>query len=521
MTVTQGQAHRGPIAVASTPPTAPVLPDLTRALQQAALLQRQSRFREAEGLYREILRTVPNNFDALHGLALIRLQVGDYPASIRLFRRALAIDPRSTAAYNNLGGAFQAINRHEDAVAPYRRALAIDPDFADAHNNLGAALKSLGRVEEARQAFERAVALAPGRPAFYRNLVDSRRVTAQDPWLPALERLADHLDTMPQESRIQLHFALAKAYGDLGQNERSFRHQLDGNTLKRRQTVYDEGNTLGLLARTGAVFDEALMAQHRGQGDPSSLPVFIVGMPRSGTSLVEQILASHPAIEGTMELGDMVFVARKAMGDGAFRFDAYPGALADLDAAALRARGVEYIARTRVYRRQGRPLFIDKMPNNFVHTGLIHLILPNAKIVDVRRHPLACCLSAYTQHFAQGQAFSYSLGDLGRYYADYVRLMAHMDAVLPGRVHRVHYEALVADPEGEVRRLLAYCGVPYDPACLGFHETRRAVRTASSEQVRRPIFRDGLARWRGFEPSLGPLKAALGPALDAYPLAAS
>ncbi len=254
-------------------------------------------------------------------------------------------------------------------------------------------------------------------------------------------------------------------------------------------------------------------------GSAARDPIFIVGLPRAGSTLLEQILSSHSAVEGTMELPDIGAIARRLGGRRKRKGDPtrYPECLADLAAADLKALGEEYLARTRIQRKLGRPLFIDKMPNNFTHVGLIHLILPNARIVDARRHPLGCCLSGFKQHFARGQSFTYDLADIGRYYRDYVELMAHFDTVLPGRVHRVLYENVIADPEGEVRKLLDYCGLPFEEGCLRYYENDRAVRTASSEQVRRPLFSDALDHWQNYAPWLEPLEAGLGAVLDAYP----
>ena len=260
------------------------------------------------------------------------------------------------------------------------------------------------------------------------------------------------------------------------------------------------------------LFTPEFFAEREGAGWPSEEPIFILGLPRSGSTLIEQILASHSAVEGTMELPYIGLIANGL--DGGVPGDPFPEAAADLDRAALSNLGKAFIDSAGQHRRLGKPLFIDKMPNNFRYIGLIHLMLPKAKIIDARRHPLGVCFSAFKQHFAQGQAFSYDLDDLGRYYRDYVELMAHFDSVLPGRVHRVIYEDLVDDTEGEVRRLLDNCGLPFEAACLAFHQNDRAVRAVSSEQVRQPIFRGGVDQWRHFEPWLGPLKAALGPALD-------
>jgi Sulfotransferase family len=267
-----------------------------------------------------------------------------------------------------------------------------------------------------------------------------------------------------------------------------------------------------------AFFSNAFFKARTGMGASALDPIFVVGLPRAGSTLIEQILSSHSAVEGTMELSDVGSIARK-IGGAKTRGETskHPQALAEMSAEELRALGEGYIESTRIQRRTHKPFFIDKMPNNFQHVGLIHLILPNAKIIDARRHPMANCFSAFKQHFARGQHFSYSLEDVGRYYADYVELMAHFDRVLPGRVHRVIYERMIEDTEAEVRRLLAYCGLPFEDNCLRFYENDRAVRTPSSEQVRQPIFSDAVAHWRHYEPWLDPLKKALGPVLDAYP----
>ena len=281
---------------------------------------------------------------------------------------------------------------------------------------------------------------------------------------------------------------------------------------------YDAEEVSAHVRRSEELFTADFLAARAGQGCDAPDPIFILGMPRAGSTLVEQILASHGEVEGTMELPDLPALAKR-LGGRIRKSDAsaYPECLAEMTPGELRALGEEYLERTRIQRKTGRPYFIDKMPNNWAHVGLIHLILPQAKIVDARRHPLACGFSNFKQHFARGQAFSYSLEEMGLYYRDYVSLMRHFDRVRAGRIHRVVHERLVEDPEAEVRRLLGFLGLDFDPACLRFHENARAVRTASSEQVRRPINREGLDRWQSYEPWLGPLKQALGPVLDTYP----
>ena len=280
--------------------------------------------------------------------------------------------------------------------------------------------------------------------------------------------------------------------------------------------AYRAGDTHARVVNAKNVYTREFFAEREGCGDPAPDPIFIVGLPRSGSTLIEQILSSHSAVEGTMELPEIIAMTRalRRGGEGAA---SYHEVLAELPVERFAELGRQFLDRTRVHRKTAAPLFIDKMPNNFLHLGLIQLMLPNAKIIDARRHPLACCFSGFKQHFARGQSFSYSLTDLGRYYCDYVDLMAHFDAVLPGRVHRVIYERMVEDTESEVRRLLDHCRLPFEASCLRFFENDRPVRTASSEQVRRPINRDGIDQWRHYAAWLDPLKAALGPVLDAYP----
>jgi hypothetical protein len=288
--------------------------------------------------------------------------------------------------------------------------------------------------------------------------------------------------------------------------------------LRRSELVYDAKETSDHVCRSKAVFTRAFFESRDGSGHDAPDPIFVVGLPRSGSTLVEQILASHSAIEGTAELPEIVAFSRR-LGRRKRPNDpsAYPEILTGLAAEDLAKMGAEYLERTQIHRRLDRPFFVDKMPNNFAHVGLIQLILPNARIVDVRRHPMGCSFSCFKQHFARGQGFTYSLDEMGRYYRDYVDLMAHFDAVLPGRVHRVIYENLVESTEREVRRLLDYCGVPFEESCLRFYETNRSVRTASSEQVRTPIFKDGVEHWQNYEQWLEPLKSALGPVLESYP----
>jgi hypothetical protein len=322
---------------------------------------------------------------------------------------------------------------------------------------------------------------------------------------------------LADDDRLHLHYALGKALEDRRAYQVSFEHYAAGARVRRRVVPFDPRSEADLTRRSIELFTPAFFAQRQTGGSPRPDPIFIVGLPRSGSTLIEQILASHSQVEGVMELPDIGIIADRllsAQGGGAR--ETYPALLGRLSPTERASLGDLYLERTAIHRKTARPLFIDKMPNNFRHIGLIRLILPHAKVIDARRHPMAVGFSAFKQHFNQGHAFSYDLGDIGRYYRDYVRLMDQVDVALPGWVLRVIYEDLVADTEGEVRRLLSFCGLPFEGACLRFWETERAVRTVSSEQVRRPIFRDGLEQWRNFEPWLEPLKSALGPTLETW-----
>ena len=299
---------------------------------------------------------------------------------------------------------------------------------------------------------------------------------------------------------------------DLGQAEASFGHYSAANTLRRKSLDYDPSEISRQVDRAIATFTPEFFARHAGQGCSAPDPIFILGMPRAGSTLIEQILASHSLVEGTMELPDIPALAAQTGKDT----QRYPTGLDSLSPDQILDLGQDFLSRTQIQRKEAKPYFIDKLPKNWLYTGFSHLILPKAQIIDARRDPMECCFSNFKQHFARGQAFSYGLEDMGRYYSDYVRLMQHFDQVLPGRVHRVIHESLIEEPEDQIRRLLDHLGLPFESACLNFHQTQRAVRTASSEQVRRPLNRDGVGQWRAFEAWLDPLKSALGPVAETW-----
>lgn len=449
----------------------------------AAVLNRGNRHAEALAEIDALLERAPGDPPLRNMRAVVLGKLGDFDGAIATYEAVLARTPEQWQVWLGYGHALKTANRTDDAVAAYRRAIALHPGF-------GGAWWSLANLKTVR--------------------FDAADIEA----MRAQLRRGD----LDDDARLHFEFALGKALEDAGEDVDAFAHYARGNALRRRQLPYDA--TLGRERTRRAIrtYTRDFFAERAGAGCPAPDPIFVVGMPRAGSTLIEQILSSHPQVEGTMELPSLIAITRELrQREGSPETTSYHDVLAGLDRAELAALGEDYLRRAQAHCREGRPLFIDKMPNNFAHVGLIHAILPNAKIVDARRHPLACCFSNFKQHFARGQAFSYGLADMGGYYADYVALMAHFDDVLPGRVHRVIYEDMVADTEAQVRALLAYCGLDFDERCLRFFENRRAVRTASSEQVRRPIYREGVDQWRRFAPWLGPLEEALGPVLERYP----
>jgi tetratricopeptide (TPR) repeat protein len=520
-------------------------------LMTAALALAENRIPEAEALLREHLRHYPTDVAAIRMLAEVAARIGRMADAETLLAKALELAPGFTAARQNYAMVLHRQNKpalalaevtrlleaepgnpglrnlkaavlgrtgdYEQSVALYRAVLADYPHQPRVWMSLGHALKTAGRNAESIEAYRRCIALAPQFGEVWWSLANLKTFRFTSGEIATMRAQLERVD-LTNDDRFHFHFSLGKALEDTGDYADSFDHYARGNALRRKLIRYDADDNAAHVERSRKLFTREFFAARKGSGFHAPDPIFVVGLPRSGSTLIEQILASHPLVEGTQELADITMIAR-TVGRRTTRAEtsAYPRALEKFSADELRALGEKYLESTRIQRKTDRPYFIDKMPNNFAHVGLIHLILPNAKIVDARRHPLGCCFSCFKQHFARGQAFTYELGEIGRYYRDYVELMAHFDDVLSGRVHRVFYERMVEDTEGEVRRLLEYCGLPFDESVLKFHENPRAVRTASSEQVRRPIFREGLDQWRHYEPWLGPLVEALGPVLPAYP----
>ncbi|HVN41725.1 MAG TPA: sulfotransferase [Steroidobacteraceae bacterium] len=493
--------------------------DVVAMRMLAEIAVRVGRYGAAEALLTRCVELAPGFHAARHNLALVWHRREKSTAALAAIEELLKLEPRNPGYRNLLAAILGRIGEFDRALAVYERLLSEYPKQPKAWMSFGHALKTAGRQPEAITAYRKAIALEPRLGEAYWSLANLKTFRFNTEEIAAMERALER-DDLSKDDRLHFHFALGKAREDEDRYSDSFQHYSEGNRLRRSVSKYSAEDTSRHVARSKALFTPEFFAARTGWGCQAADPIFVVGLPRSGSTLIEQILASHSLIEGTMELPDIGVIARTLGGQESASEDSrYPEVLAELDAARVRALGEQYLEQTRIQRKTGAPLFIDKMPNNWAHVGLIHLALPNAKIIDARRHPLACCWSGYKQHFARGQNFTYDLTDIGHYYRDYVELMAHFDRVLPGRIHRVIYETLVTDTEAEVRRVLDYCNIPFEPACLRFYETQRAVRTASSEQVRRPINREGLDQWRPYEAWLGPLREALGPTLEAYPAA--
>jgi tetratricopeptide (TPR) repeat protein len=511
-------------------------------------LRELKRSDEAEAVYRKALELMPNDPDTLDNLALAIKDLDRLDEAAELLRRALVVEQRVDKFHLHYGTVLLDQKKIEEAAAAteralalnptnhdavnlmgrvhfergdldaslksYRRALELKPDLADAYNNMGNVLKELGELTEAHDCYLEALRLDPDIPGVYVNLADSKKFAPGDPHLAAMETIAAKTEGLSKTDRMQLDFGLGKAYADLKDYPRSFKHFLAGNAGKRATIVYDEKLSFALFDSIEAVFSKALIQAKAGGGDPSPMPIFVIGMPRSGTTLTEQIIASHPLVHGAGELqtlNDVILTVRGPDGNTL----PYPEFVPAVDARALQQIGTQYVALVRqLAAKHGAASarhVTDKMPSNYYFAGLIHLALPNAKIIHTIRDPVDTCISCYSKLFSAEQNHTYDLAELGRYYRRYEKLMAHWRGVLPpARILDVRYEDVVADLEGHARRIIAHCGLPWDDRCLAFHETDRPVRTASATQVRQPIYKSAVGRWRVYQDELGPLLSALG-----------
>ena len=481
----------------------------------AGILASQSEVEEAEALLRKAVSHAPDYALAFLDLGQLFQEQHRYAEAIECFQRTIRLQPSAPKPRHLLASTLAPVGRTEDALDTYRQVLELHPRHAGAWLGLGHTLKTIGRQQEAIEAYRQCIRVRPDNGETYWSLANLKtyQLTAAD--MGAMESALERADELTDQSAVNFLFALAKAHEDAGDFDAAWGYYQRGNAKQRMLEHYDPVQTETANDEIIETFDAAFLQSAGGQGHGDRAPIFVLGLPRSGSTLIEQILASHSQVEGTSELP---YLGRVATSLNRNRADGinYPQAVRELRAAHFKALGGDYLERAQVHRHTDRPRFVDKMPNNFPSIGFLHLILPNAKIIDARRYPLDATLSCYRQLFAKGQTFVYDLMEIGEYYLEYQRLMDHWHEVLPGRVLTVQYEDLVMDFDGQLRRLLDYCELPWEDACANFHETDRPVRTASSEQVRQPIYANSIHFWRNYEAHLGELIDVLEPVLPRY-----
>jgi tetratricopeptide (TPR) repeat protein len=466
---------------------------------------------DSERLLRHALKQAAHSPLARRGLSHTLLAAGRLAEAESAIRELLKFEPENPQNWVALGAVYTRLLRQSEALAAFEEASRLNPTLVTLRLSIGHLYKTLGQRAACEKAYHDCLAMDPRCGEAYWSLADLKTYVFSGAEVEAMQKL---LADEAGESQPQLHFALGRANEQKADYPEAFALYAAGNALRRRTSPFNIASFEAKSRRVITCFDSVFIRESRGRGCLDGAPIFIVGLPRSGSTLVEQILASHSSVEGTMELPNILTVVREFDRlDG--RTDAYPESVSSAGWDRLEALGARYLDETRPI-RTGKPRFIDKMPNNFSHIGLIHAILPNATIIDARRHPMDCCFSTFKQHFAEGQSFSYDLEDLGRYYRCYLSLMDHWDAVLPGKVLHLQYEELVRDPDIHIRRLLDHCRLPFEAACLKFHETKRPVRTASSEQVRQPIYASGIGYWKHFENELEPLMRSLGDSIERF-----
>jgi tetratricopeptide (TPR) repeat protein len=470
-------------------------------------LKELNRLEEALASYNRAITLKPD-FEDYCNRGITLKELNRFEAALASCDKAIGLRPDFAEAHYNRGIVLKGLGRLEEALLSYEKSIALKPDFADACNNMGSVLKQLGRLDEARTALLKAIDIDPKKSSAYFNLADLKKFAPDDPHLVAMQKLAASPEGLAASDRIELDFALGKAYADLKNHRRSFQHLLAASARKRATISYDETTAFAQFDSIGETFTSELIAAKSSGGDPSQRPIFILGMPRSGTTLVEQILASHPMVHGAGELATLDEVIRTIRGpDGATI--PYPKFVPALDRSALMNIGSRYLAAVNDRAPRGERV-TDKMPSNYYFVGLIHLALSNAKIIHTVRDPVDTCISCFSKLFTERNNHTYDLGELGRYYKRYERLMAHWRRVLPpSRILDVRYEDVVADLETQARRIVSYCELPWDDHCLSFHETDRPVQTASATQVRQPIYNSAVGRWRVYEEFLSPLLTAL------------
>ena len=479
----------------------------------AALSLAADKPNDAERLLRHALKQSPHNPLAWRGLGQAFLALGQLQAAEAAAHRLTKLEPENPQSWITIGLVSTRLMRQTEALEAYEQAARLKPEEVRLRISIGHIHKTLGRRSDSEAAYKAALAMDPGIAEAYWSLADLKNYYFTDAEIAAMQHQLER-DEIKRANAAQLNFALGRAFEQREQYADAFAYYARGNALRRLDAPFDIKHFEHRATRIRTFFNTEFFTKHAGSGDPSAAPIFIVGLPRSGSTLVEQILASHSRVEGTMELPNIINIAHQ-FDDMVESRDGYPETVATAPLGLFAGLGSRYLQETAPL-RTGRKHFTDKLPNNFSHVGLIEAILPHATIIDARRHPMDACFSTFKQHFADGQTFSYDLNDLGRYYRCYLSLMDHWDKALPGKVLHFRYEELVRDPEANIRRLLEHCRLPFEPACLSFHETRRSVRTASAEQVRQALYTSGVGHWRHFETELEPLRVALGDCLDRF-----
>jgi tetratricopeptide (TPR) repeat protein len=491
--------------------------DVVALRMLAEVAARLGRNASAEILLERCLELAPSFAPARHQYAIVLQRQNKAAAALKQIDQLEKLDPYNTAYRNLKAVTLVKIGEYRESIEIYAEVLETHPEHPRLWLSYGHALATAGREQECIDAYRKSIQAAPDTGEAYWSLANLKtfRFTEEDKRAMQAQLARGDLS---EDARLHFDFAMGKALEDDARYAESFEHYLRANELRRNRLNYDAQEMSEFVRRSKQLFTEEFFAARADFGVSAADPIFVVGLPRAGSTLIEQILASHSQVEGTMELPDILMIAGILAGKKESSAESrYPSVLADLTAETSRALGQQYLDQTRIQRKTPKAFFVDKMPNNFLHIGLIRLILPKAKIIDARRHPMACCFSSFKQQFAEGHRYTYSLTDLGRYYRDYVDLMAHVDRVMPGKVHRVFYEDMIGDTEAEVRRLLSYCGLAFEDNCLRFYENTRPVRTPSARQVRKPIYREGVDHWRHYDQWLQPLEESLGEVLRSYP----
>jgi tetratricopeptide (TPR) repeat protein len=472
---------------------------------------------DAENLFLRCLELAPSFASARYSYAVLLHRQNNSAEALVQVEHLLQADPNSPSYRNLCAVVLSRIGEYDRAIEFYARLLDEYPGNAKVWLSYGHVLKTAGQQQTCIEAYRQSISINPSFGEAYWSLANLKTFRFADNDLDSMRHQVSNTE-LDNENRLHLHFAMGKAFEDKKDHAQAFEHYKKGNETYSQEINYNADLNYKRIQSLKKQFTREFFDARADSGSHRHDPIFIVGLPRSGSTLLEQILSSHSAVEGTTELPDIISMAKVLREEaGSAEIAVFAEVLASKSPEELRQMGEQYLETTRVHRKTNSPFFIDKMPNNFLYIGLIHLILPNAKIIDARRHPLGCCFSNFKQYYARGQSFSYSLSDMARFYRDYVELMTHFDDALPGRIHRVHYENTVGDTESEVRRLLDYCGLPFESSCLRFFENTRPVRTASSEQVRQPIYTEGTEQWLNYEAWLDPLKIELGDVLKRYP----